>query len=404
MKLFYKSQDYLENNKDLSDEDVEWINQYVEEIDKLSNRINELKDAYADRIQQEEFEEEFKQEKVWTGLGELPNFSKTDNFSLFKNAWEKEGFKVIKEEKEEEKVAELDFNGENQGADVKILIKHFDKLNKDLKNYLEEVRSPKKLQEVLDKQEKDLTLNITKLSAKYDDKISDFNKKKVRNKIKQRRKKGQELININMNEIAEGSEIVGGGLFQPSTRSMYQTNEDLNVMNFNKALSGGSLYETENRTKWNEDDEKNYNDMYDILENIINNYNNNDDKDVAKEIDLLQKYITKNGRLLKSNKKEGIIEDYKDLIDNFNKKDKDLGGDIHKHLENSGFFKNYDYKSNHLRQILVDIDDNYEEGNIEKVKKLLPEYLKLIKEVKNKSLKDGLLKQYNNINKIIESI
>tara|TARA_Y100000004_G_C8802782_1_gene364197 strand:- start:43 stop:510 length:468 start_codon:yes stop_codon:yes gene_type:complete len=31
----------------------------------------------------------------WTGMGELPNGMKTDNFSIFKNAWEKEGYKVI---------------------------------------------------------------------------------------------------------------------------------------------------------------------------------------------------------------------------------------------------------------------------------------------------------------------
>ena len=33
--------------------------------------------------------------KEWNGLGELPNFAKTDNIGLFKIAWEKKGFKVV---------------------------------------------------------------------------------------------------------------------------------------------------------------------------------------------------------------------------------------------------------------------------------------------------------------------
>ena len=34
--------------------------------------------------------------KIFKGFGELPNFMKTDNFSIFKNAWEQRGFKVEK--------------------------------------------------------------------------------------------------------------------------------------------------------------------------------------------------------------------------------------------------------------------------------------------------------------------
>jgi len=33
--------------------------------------------------------------KEWNGLGELPNFMKTDDIGLFKIAWEREGFKVV---------------------------------------------------------------------------------------------------------------------------------------------------------------------------------------------------------------------------------------------------------------------------------------------------------------------
>ena len=33
--------------------------------------------------------------KEWNGLGELPNFAKTDDIGLFKIAWEKKGFKVV---------------------------------------------------------------------------------------------------------------------------------------------------------------------------------------------------------------------------------------------------------------------------------------------------------------------
>ena len=35
-------------------------------------------------------------QKIFKNFGELPNFMNTDNFFLFKNAWEKQGFKVVK--------------------------------------------------------------------------------------------------------------------------------------------------------------------------------------------------------------------------------------------------------------------------------------------------------------------
>ena len=34
--------------------------------------------------------------KVWNGFGQLPNYMHTDDYGLFKLAWEAKGFKVTK--------------------------------------------------------------------------------------------------------------------------------------------------------------------------------------------------------------------------------------------------------------------------------------------------------------------
>ena len=244
--------------------------------------------------------------------------------------------------------------------------------------------------------DKDVKHNQKKLEKMY----RNMGFKKVRKTDLNENQKENPVMEIKLGKFFEWCE---------SKYPNYDKKKQIKIVSFDSndddEIEGGNL-ETEQRIKWSEDDNKNYNFNYDILEGLIDSYNSdleineNTKKDLCSDIHIIQKYITKNGLLLKKNNKQNIIEDYQELVKNFkDNKNVDCGGKIHKHLEGSGFFKNYNYRNNHIRKLLVDIDDNIKSGNKEKVKRLIKQYKKHLEKINNEDLKNKLkleLKKFPN--------
>ena len=107
-----------------------------------------------DKIKKNSFSEEEPQEKkikIWNGLGELPNFTNTDNLNIFKIAWEKVGFKVInKKEKIEILDEEIKDEIENENEEIEILDEEKSDIENEVFDYDLEIKKMKEQKRLYD--------------------------------------------------------------------------------------------------------------------------------------------------------------------------------------------------------------------------------------------------------------
>jgi len=108
-----------------------------------------------------------------------------------------------KEEPKPKKTKEVKYDGKTQGADIKILLDLFKDLNKESKQFFDKVKTPKEIDALIKSQEQTISKNITELQKKYNDKIESRLFSKIKSAIKNRRKKTQQLVDFNMEELVK---------------------------------------------------------------------------------------------------------------------------------------------------------------------------------------------------------